>query len=153
MHVKGGTVGEHCKDPFKRNSTRWIPPASVAVAVIVSGPEGTACPLSGFVIVTVGGMRSLAGVGVGVGPGPGVFVGVRVGVAVGAPGVGVRVGVAVGAPSVGVRVGVAVGAAGVLVGPARGVFVGVRVAVGVGIALVAAIDTLSNVAVASSEWL
>jgi hypothetical protein len=82
-----------------------------------------------------------AGVGVGVGAGPGVFVGVRVGVAVGPP--GVFVGAAMG---VGVRVGVAVG-------PGPGVFVGAATGVGVGVELVAAIDTLSNVAVASNQWL
>jgi len=81
---------------------------SLTLAVMVRAPAGIACPLSGYVIVTLGATVSAPPPGVAVGA-AGVLVGVRVGV----------------------RVGVAVGAAGVLVGAPAGVLVGVGPGVGV----------------------
>ena len=75
--------------------------------------------------------------------GVGVFVGVRVGVAVGPPGVFVG-------PGGGVFVG---WGTGVFVGANTGVFVATPVGVGVGAGFVDVINTLSNVAVPSSELL
>jgi hypothetical protein len=111
---------------------------------MVRAPAGITCPLSGYVIVTLGGTESPEGVGVAAG-GTGVLVGVRVGVAVGGSGVLVRVGVGGTGVLVGVRVGVAVGGIGVLVGVGIGVFVaagkGVVVGVRVGPGLVPPVAT------------